>query len=317
MGQPGPRSVGPQEDHPLGSDALRGADRGRGRTTSTARSGWTSRPSAAPIKNVVMGVAAAKQALADSGLEVDREQPRRHRRHLRHRAAAVHTAHGEPREVAQTRARAPCRRSSSPTCCPTRHRARSRSTPASAARTCASSRPARPARTTSARRPRGSAAATTSLRCRRDREPAARAGAHRLFEHARHGPAAAGRGHRDRLAAVRQDAQRLRPGRGCGRVDARGPRVREGARREGLRRGRGLRLCRRRVGPHPAGREGRRRAARDAPGAGAPRRAGERDRPDQPARHVDAAGRPARSAGDLGRRSATTRRTSPSRRPSR
>ena len=49
---------------------------------------------------------------------------------------------------------------------------------------------------------------------RRDREPAARDGPHRLLEHARHGPAAAGRGARDRFAAVRQDAQRLRPWRG-------------------------------------------------------------------------------------------------------
>ena len=74
----------------------------------------------------------------------------------------------------------------------------------------------------------------------------------------------AGRAARDRLAAVRQDAQRLRAGRGRRRDDARGPRVRQGARREGLRRGRRLRLGGRRVGPHPADREGRRRAPRDA-----------------------------------------------------
>ena len=127
----------------------------------------------------------------------------------------------------------------------------------------------------------------------------------------------AGRGARDRLAAVRQDAQRLRARRGRRRDDARGPRVRQGARREDLRRGRRLRLGRRRVGPHPADREGRRRAARDGPGARAPRRARRRDRPDQPARHVDAAGRPARGAGHLGRSSATTRRRSPSAAPSR
>ena len=152
---------------------------------------------------------------------------------------------------------------------------------------------------------------------RRDREPAARDGPHRLLEHARHGPAAAGRGARDRFAAVRQDAQRLRPRRGLGRDDARGPRVRQGTWREGLCRGRRLRLSGRRVGPDPAGREGRRRATRDAPGARAPQRAGQRDRPDQPARDVHAAGRPARGAGDLVDCSATTRRTSPSRRPSR
>ena len=75
----------------------------------------------------------------------------------------------------------------------------------------------------------------------------------------------------------------------------------QGARGAHLRRGRRLRLRRRRLGPHPAHREGRRHPARHRDGPRAPRRAARRGRPDQPAWHVHAAGRPARGAGLLGR----------------
>ena len=68
--------------------------------------------------------------------------------------------------------------------------------------------------------------------CGLDREPAPRARLHRLHEHARDGHAARRRADRHRVTAVRPDAQRLRARRGSGRDDARGPRVRQGARRE-------------------------------------------------------------------------------------
>ena len=55
----------------------------RGQATSTPRSGWTPRPSGAPSRAMHYGVAAAKQALADSGPRDHRREPRRHRRHLR------------------------------------------------------------------------------------------------------------------------------------------------------------------------------------------------------------------------------------------
>ena len=61
----------------------------------------------------------------------------------------------------------------------------------------------------------------------------------------------------DRLAAVRPDARRVRPRRGRRLAVPRGPRAREGARREDLRRGGRLRLGRRRLGHDPADRGGR------------------------------------------------------------
>ena len=57
--------------------------RGRGQRLRRPPSGWTSRPSAGPTGTSSSGVAAAKQALADSGLEVTTQNSRRHRRHLR------------------------------------------------------------------------------------------------------------------------------------------------------------------------------------------------------------------------------------------
>ena len=104
-------------------------------------------------RNVVLGVAAAKKALAHSGLEVDGRQPRRHRRLLRLRRGRRQAlmdnldvwetkgaARGQPVLHRQHAARHGLG--------PDRDRDR-----ASAGRTCASSRPARPAPTTSARRP--------------------------------------------------------------------------------------------------------------------------------------------------------------------
>ena len=135
---------------------------------------------------------------------------------------------------------------------------------------------------------------------RLDRGAAARGRPRRLLEHARHGHAPARRGAADRLAAVRHDARRLRPRRGRGRAVPRGPRA----------------------APRPAARSiyaevvGYGSAADgwdmiqpidagvgvgpgDADGPRAARRAGRRGRPDQPARHVDAARRQARGGGDL------------------
>ncbi len=66
------------------------------------------------------------------------------------------------------------------------------------------------------------------------------------------------------LAALRHQPQRLRPGRGRRGRDPRGSRARQGPRGDRLRRGRRLRLRGRRLGPHPAGGEGGRRP----PGAG-------------------------------------------------
>ena len=108
-----------------------------------------------------------------------------------------------------------------------------------------------------------------------------------------------GRAAHRRVAAVRPQPRRVRPGRGRGEPDPRGPRVREGPRRAHLRRGRGLRLGGRRLGHGPADRARLRLGPGDARGARAARRAGRRGRRDQPARHLDAAGRQARGRGDL------------------
>ena len=97
---------GLQDDHPLGSLALRGADRRARSTTSTARKWMDFKAIRRTDRNVVMGVASAKQALADSGLEVDRRQPRRHRRHLRLGRRRAVPADGEPGEVGDQRVRA-------------------------------------------------------------------------------------------------------------------------------------------------------------------------------------------------------------------
>ena len=70
-------------------------------------------------KNVVFGVAAAKQALADSGLEVDAPERRGGRRRLRLRASAVPGSWPDAIETLKTRAPSRSARSSSPTCCPT------------------------------------------------------------------------------------------------------------------------------------------------------------------------------------------------------
>ena len=94
------------------------------------------------------------------------------------------------------------------------------------------------------------------------------------------------------------DAQRLRPRRGRRLAVPRGPRARQGARRADLRRGRRLRLGGRRLGHDPADRGRGRVGPGDADGARAARRPGRRGRPDQPARHVDAARRQARGRGD-------------------
>ena len=75
----------------------------------------------------------------------------------------------------------------------------------------------------------------------------------------------------------------------------------EGAWRHDLRRGGGLRLGGRRMGPDPARGEGRRDPAGAAAGAGALRRTARMDRHDQPARDLHAAGRPPRGRGVLGR----------------
>ena len=60
-------------------------------------------------KNVVFGVAAAKQALADSGLEITDDNRDDIGVYLRLRRGRAVPAHGEPREVARPAARAPCR----------------------------------------------------------------------------------------------------------------------------------------------------------------------------------------------------------------
>ena len=78
-----------------------------------------------------------------------------------------------------------------------------------------------------------------------------------------------------------------------------------------LRRGRRLRLRGRRLGHDPADRGGHRLGAGDEDGPRAARRAGRRGRPDQPARHVDAAratsARPRRSGPSSGRARARRR----------
>ena len=90
-------------------------------------------------------------------------------------------------------------------------------------------------------------------------------------------------------------------GEGAGVAVPRGPRAREGARSADLRRGRRLRLGGRRLGHDPADRQRHRLGAGDEDGARSPRRPGRRGRPDQPPRHLDAARRQARGAGDLAR----------------
>ena len=102
-------------------------------------------------------------------------------------------------------------------------------------------------------------------------------------------------------------------GEGAGVALPRGPRAGQGARRADLRRGRRLRLGGRRLGHDPADRRRRRLGPGDEDGARAARRPGRRGRPDQPARHVDAARRQARGRGDLDGLRAARRAARPSR----
>ena len=252
-------------------------------------------------KNVVFGVAAAKQAVADAGLRDHPAEQRRHRRRLRLRRRRPGPDDGSHRDVGEE-GPAPGQpvlhrqHAARHGVGPDRHRDR-RPRPEHVHRHGLLDRHPqhrRGGRGHPARRLRG-------RHLRLDRDAPLRGRLHRLLQHARHGHAARGRAPRDDLAPVRPDARRLRPRRGRGRHGARGPRARQGARGPRLRRGGRLRLGRRRVGPHPAGREGRRDAAGHRDGAGAPRRAARRDRPHQPPRDVHAARRPARGAGHLGR----------------
>ena len=65
------RSVGHPRDHQVRRLRLRPARRPARSTTSPPPSGWTPRPSGAARPALHYGVAAAKQALADSGFEID------------------------------------------------------------------------------------------------------------------------------------------------------------------------------------------------------------------------------------------------------
>ena len=148
--------------------------------------------------------------------------------------------------------------------------------------------------------PRRSAAATASRssparprrRCSRSATPASRTCA---------GWACRGRARRSQTVSRPFDLTRdgFVLGEGAGVAVPRGPRARQGARRADLRRGRRLRLGGRRLGHDPADRARHRLGPGDEDGPRAARRAGRRGRPDQPARHVDAARRQARGRGDL------------------
>ena len=100
---------------------------------------------------------------------------------------------------------------------------------------------------------------------RRDREPAPRDGLHRLLEHARHGHAArrASRSRPSRGRSTRR-ATASCSARASGALMLEDLEYAKARGAQDLRRGRRLRLGGRRVGPHPAGRQGRRRASRHA-----------------------------------------------------
>ena len=134
---------------------------------------------------------------------------------------------------------------------------------------------------------------------RLDRGAAARGRPRRLHEHARHGQPAARRTGRRPLPAVRPDAQRLRPRRGRRRPAVEDLELAKAARREDLRRGRRLRLRGRRLGHGPADRARHRLRPGDEDGPRPAGRAGRRGRRHQPPRDLDAARRQARGRGDL------------------
>ena len=68
LGQPRQRPHRPRRDHPLRHHAATSTRPAARSATSTRSRGWTPRPSAAASTSMHFGVAAAKQAVADSGL---------------------------------------------------------------------------------------------------------------------------------------------------------------------------------------------------------------------------------------------------------
>ena len=121
----------------------------------------------------------------------------------------------------------------------------------------------------------------------------------RLHRHAR--ARGRGRGPAAGVPALRRDQGRLRHGRGCVRARARGARGGEGSRRDALRGGARVRHFERRV---PHGRPRARRDRRRRDDALGPRASGGRPEPGglhQRPRHVDASGRRGRDEGDQGR----------------
>ena len=248
------------------------------------------------------GVAAAKQAVADGGPRHQRRQPRGHRRRVRHRRRRPDADDRERRRPARegpVAGRADV------------HRERPRRLDVRDDRD--RDRRHRPQHLRRDRllhrhqlRRRGRGDHPPGRRPHGDRglvrDAAARGRPRGLRQHAR---PRARRGPASRYTDVSRPFDKTRDGfvlgEGAGRPDARGPRVRQGAGRAHLRRGRRLRLGRRRLGHDPADRARHRLGARHAGGARPARRAGRRGRPDQPARHVDAARRQARGRGHLDR----------------
>ena len=197
---------------------------------------------------------------------------------------------------------------------PDRHRAR-----ASRARTCASSRPARRAPTTSARRPRASAAATSWRRSAGSTETPLYEVGYIGFSNMR------GMGTPREGRAARRRSRGRSTGRATASCSARAP-ARWCSRTSSYAKARGATIYAEVVGygsaadawdliqPVEKG-DGTRRAMEMAlERHGVPARRG---RPHQPARHLDAAGRPARGAGHPGGLRRPHAATSPSAAPSR